>query len=329
MKRRMWLKNVETGEIWDLLPDDPWRIEGGCALLNPDGLGYEQDVSQNQVEVDYFISAISSKNKPVSGDLYFVGDEHLKNFQSFIGDFRRQFLLYYSPDGDYHPLDQLSSPFYKPVTISSVNKTEKDQFGWYVCPVSFSTQADVWKRDITYAIKGALSPVGEALVYPYTYKYVFGGRAVYEIEIENDGRETGCKISIKNKNEVSISQLEWFIENTIIDYYGNEQTTVQRSKWFTTFTVEKPGTTPNEENVKTTVTLQKDYELYVDSNPVTQEAKVIRSDNTAESVVAWQEPSWEYINFIRIKHGKNRLVFYVEHPDVDITIEYQEQKEII
>ena len=69
--------------------------------------------------------------------------------------------------------------------------------------------------------------------------------------------------------------------------------------------------------------------MVVDSNPITQEAKVNYSDNTSQSVVDLQEPSWEYINFITIPHGKNRIVFYVENKDIDITFTYREQKEII
>lgn len=314
MRRRMWLKNAETGAIWDLLPDDPYEIEGGVSMLKIAGTGYEQSVSQEQVEIDYFISQIRTKNHEITGTFYFNGDEHIRNFQKWVGDFRRQFLLYYSPDGEYEPYDQISSPYYKPVTISAVTKTEKDEYGWYACPITFSTQADVWKRDITYSPPDTIKTVGEALVYPYTYEYVLGGRSVFSIEIYNDGRETGCQITIKNNSDTLISQLEWFIENTVIDYYGNKKTTVQRSKWFTD---------------NTDVTLQKGYTLSVDSTPTSQEAKVIYTDGTSQSIVNWQEPSWEYINFIRIKNGKNRLVFYLENPDVEVSVTYQEQKELI
>lgn len=316
MKRQMWLQNPETGAIWDLLPQNPYSIEGGCALLKVKGLGYAQSITQEQVEVDYFISEISSANKPVSGVLYFNGDKHLKNFQAFVGDFRKQFKLYYSPNGEYEPYDVISSPYYKLVTIQQVDKTEKDQYGWYECSVSFTTQADVWKRDLTYFINNEGNPnIGEALVYPYTYKYVMGGRDIYTIDLPNDGREVGCIIKIKNNSETPLSELEWFVEHTYIDYYGLEQQDpVQRAKWYTT---------------NTDIILQEGYELYVDSNPTTQEAKVSYTDGTSQSVVAWQEPSWDYINFVRLKHGQNRIVFYVAHPEVDITVTYQEQKELI
>lgn len=314
MRRRMWLKNAETNTIWDLLPDDPYDIDGGVSMLKISGTGYEQTVTQEQVEIDYFISQIKTKNHDITGTFYFNGDEHIRNFQKFVGDFRRQLFLYYSPDGEYQPYDQLSSIYYKPVTISVVTKTEKDENGWYVCPVTFSTQADVWKRDIYLSPNEPLEKVGEALVYPYAYKYVLGGRSVFSIEIENQGRETGCRITIKNNSETPISRIEWFIENSVVDFYGNTKRSVQRSKWFT---------------ANADVTLQQGYELCVDSSPVTQEAKVIYTDGTSQSIVDWQEPSPRYINFVRIKNGKNRLVFYLEHTNVEVSVTYQEQKELI
>lgn len=316
MKRQLWLQNPDTKEIWNLMPDDPYATDGGCALLEIDGMGYEQNVTQEQVEVDYFISQISSSNHSVTGTLYFNGDEHIKNFQAFIGDFRKQFKLFYSPSASVEPYDDITPAFYKYVTITQVKKTEKDQFGWYLCSATISTQNDVWKRDVYYHFpKGdEMTPVGEALVYPYTYEYTLAGRNTYTLEINNTGRETGCVIQIKNLGEIPLSKLEWFIDNTYTDYNGIQQTTTQRAKFYT-------------QNAK--VVLQKDYELYVDSNPITQEAKVNYPDDTSQSVVAYQEPSWDYINFIRIKHGYNRLVFYVDTTDVDISVRYEEQKELI
>lgn len=366
----MWLVHPETGATWDLLPQDPFKTDGGCAFLKVKGLGYNQDITQEQVEAEYYVSEIKTANKPINGVLYFNGDEHLQNFQAFVGDFRRQLRLYYSPDGEYQPYDIISSPYYKNVIIQQVDKTEKDQYGWYECSVSLATQNDVWKRDLTYFInssaeeydsfadfpptgtEGALYKdlstnlyykwdnekyvetdpysIGEALVYPYTYEYVMGDRDIYTIDLPNDGREVGCIIKIKNNSETPLTELEWFVEHSYIDEYGITQyDPPQRSRWFTTDHKIENGTLPHPNNIKTDVTLRRGYELYVDSNPLTQEAKVIYNNGTSQSVVAWQEPSWDYINFVRLKHGQNRIVFYVAHPEVDITVAYQEQKELI
>lgn len=318
----MWLENPETKEIWNLMPDNPYDIEGGCALLSTKGMGYQQNVTQEQVEEDYFISDIKTANKAITGVLYFNGDKHLENFRAFVGDFRRQFTLYYSPSAEYEPYDILSGAYYKKVTISQVDKTEKDKYGWYECSVALTTQADVWKRDIYYKM-GEKGYIGEALVYPYAYEYTYGGRDVYSIAITNSGRETGCIIKITNKDKKPLGKLEWYLEHKYIDDYGNEQEDPpQRSAWYL-------------QNEKTEVILRKDYTLYVDSNPITQEAKVIypptesNPRENSQSVANWQEPSWDYINFVRIKNGDNKLVFYVEHSGVEIEVIYQEQKEII
>lgn len=318
MRRKMWLRNPVTKEDWDLLPDDPKKIEDGCALLAVKGLGYQQVVTQEQVDVDYFISNISTSNKPITGVLYFKNDEHLHNFQEYIGDFRRQFLLYYSPEGEYEPNDKISSIYYKPVIISQVDKTERDEFGWYACSISIVPQTDVWKRDAYYVLEKQAS-VGEALVYPYKYEYVYGGRNIYSIDLgANNGREVGCIIKITNLSKQPISNLEWFISNTTTDYYGIQDETVQRSKWYF-----------QSDGANVSVTLRENYTLYVDSNATTQEAKVIYPDGTSQSIVNWQEPSTDYINFVRIKNGDNRIVFYCESEEIKIELLYQEQKEII
>ena len=309
----MWIENTTTGELWDLLPTDPYKTYGGCALLDISGVGYKQSLTQQQVDVDYFVSEIISSNNAISGNLYFNGDEHLENFQNFIGDFRKQFKLYYSPDGEIEPYDRLTPCFYKLFTLTEVKKTEKDSFGWYECPVTLTPQNDVWKRNIVYEISD-IGMAGDALVYPYVYPYVYGGRNAIAIEIDNTGRETGCVVKITNNGNSVLSNLEWFVEHNYVDNYNIAQQSVQRAKWYT-------------EN--TAVTLQNGYTLYVDSNGISQEAKVILSDGTSQSVVDQQEPSWDYINFVRLEHGTNRFVFYVDSGDIGISVTFIEEKEII
>lgn len=312
--RRIWLKKIDSEDTWDLLPQDknghydPTIV--GSPLVNIKGMGYKQTITQNQVETEYFISRISTSNQPVTGIMLFRDDEHIKQFQEWIGDFRNQLYLYYSPSGEYEAGDQVSAPFYKKVIITQADKTEMDEFGWYQISTTFSTQDDVWNRDVYYAIKD-LSTIGEALVYPYIYPYTFGGRDALAIEFNNNGREVGCIVKIKNNGSATLSNIEWFIDRDYVDYYGvlHEHADQQRSKW--------------------NLTLSADAELTVDSNPLTQEAKVTYTDNTSQSVVDLQEPDWNFINFVRVKHGKNRIVFYIENDDIDITFIYREQKELI
>lgn len=316
--RSLWIENIKTRAVWDLLPRDPYNTDNGCGLTGIAGMGYSQDITQNQVGVDYFISEITSTNEEVTGTLNFNGDEHLQNFQAFIGDFRKQFRLYYSPDGSIEPYDQISKAFYKEFVISEFEKTEKDEAGWYSCSVTFTPQSDVWKRDYTYSAD-IISSDNEALIYPYKYEYLLDGRGVITLTLSNGGRETGCIVQIKNISDevgtppspLSMSDPEWYVDHEYDDYYGYSHTETQRAKFYS---VLAPGTT-----------------LKVDSNALTQEALLQLTENTSQSVVSQQEPSWDYINFVQLKHGKNRFVFYIDADTqkVNITVSYSEQKEII
>lgn len=389
--RKIWLQKPNSLEIWDLLPNDAYKRENACPFLGIKGMGYKQEVTQNQVNTEYFISKILTKNQPITGIMYFQDDEHIKAFQKFVGDFREQLILYYSPSGEYEPYDRISAPYYKKVTVSQLEKGELDEFGWYQISTTLSTQDDVWNRDVVYSMSldtqrkydinvygdgitnvtldedkyeyqfGGFANVGdieyfsfdgtnwvnnrhpvnindfgiivegvvsvgdviqitrnttvlEPLVYPYHYKYFLSGRTVLGIDINNEGREVGCLIKIKNtstENNIE-APVEWFIDREYVDYYGvkHENADVQRAKFV--------------------LDLSPQSELVVDSNPITQEAKVNYRDGTSQSVVDLQEPDWDYINFITIAHGKNRVVFYLENAEnVSISFSYKEQKEII
>ena len=383
--RTIWLQKPNTQEIWDLLPKNAWNKDHASPFLDIKGMGYRQEVTQTQVNTEYFVSKVLTKNQAITGTMYFQDDDHIKAFQEFVGDFRNQLHLYYSPSGEYEAGDQISAPYYKKVIITIADKTEKDETGWYLVAMTLSTQDDVWNRDRYYAVE-ELSNVGNALVYPYTYTYVLGGRNTLAVDLNNDGREVGCKVFIKNriiykakttsttltnvsvvdkdfaqkygygiiekiftyngidwqtkrngvdKNVVledigvsyqgtpikddtiivfmnsNLTNIEWFLDRTYVDYYGilHDKVEVQRSKW--------------------NLDLSAGSELVVDSNPLTQEAKVIYPNGEAQSVVDAQEPSWEYINFIQVPTGQCRIVFYIENEDIDIKFIYREQKELI
>lgn len=312
--RTIWLQKPNTQEIWDLLPKNAWNKDHASPFLGIKGMGYRQEVTQTQVNTEYFVSKVLTKNQAITGTMYFQDDDHIKAFQEFVGDFRNQLHLYYSPSGEYEAGDQISAPFYKKVIITIADKTEKDETGWYLVAMTLSTQDDVWNRDRYYAVE-ELSKVGNALVYPYTYPYELGGRKALVVDLNNDGREVGCKVFIKNRGKSNLTNIEWFLDRTYVDYYGvlHDKVEVQRSRW--------------------NLDLSQGSELVVDSNPLTQEAKVIYNggtpQETAQSVVDTQEPSWDYINFIQIPTGQCRVVFYIENEEVDIKLIYREQKELI
>ena len=86
--RRIWLQKIDTGDTWDLLPQDEFgkfdpKVQGS-PLLNLGGMGYTQQITQNQIETEYVITKILSKNAPVTGTMYFDSDRRVTEFQKFI-----------------------------------------------------------------------------------------------------------------------------------------------------------------------------------------------------------------------------------------------------
>lgn len=312
-RRKIWLENPKNNSSWDLLPDDAYDKNNACPFLGIKGMGYSQEVTQTQVNTEYFVSKVLSKNTPISGTLYFQDTEHIKAFQNFVSDFRNQLLLFYAPSGVADPSPVSDEPYYKKVIITMVDKTEMDETGWYLIPMTLTTQDDVWtSRDKVYSVPiSGQTTVGTPLVYPYTYPYQIGGRNALVIPITNNGRETGCEIKIKNLTGVNLSTIEWFIDRTYTDYYGvlHENADTQKSKW--------------------NLILSNGSELIVNSNPLTQEAKIKYRDGSFQSVVDLQEPSWDYINFVQVPQGQSRIVFYIDGSPVDISFTYREQKELV
>lgn len=309
--RQMWLEKKNTGAIWNCMPQNPYKTDYGCFFAHPDGLGYEQNVEQKQVNVDYFIKEISSVNHSVSVEAYFNGNEHLENFVSFVGDFSEPMILYYSPDGSIEPYDQISKPYYKPVVISNFGRPEMNSAGFIVCKIEFKSQSDVWKKDYVYDFETSeSSAVMEQLTYPYIYPYTFEGDNLVAVVVENGGRETGCEIKIKNLSQnLTITNPSWALEHVIVDKYGNTVSEVQKGKFY--------------------VSLGENDAIYINSTDTAQEAKFIHSDESEESIVSLQEPSWDYINFIRLKHGSNRIVLNIPSVNARVTIGYSETKEVI
>lgn len=305
--RKIWLQNIEDGRVWNLMPENPQSIYGGCFLYKPKGFGYEQDISESQVDVDYFIDSILSKQSAITGTLYFVNDEHVSNFYRFIGDFSKQFYLCYSPAGSVDPYERIGCYYYKPIIISLLEKDEKNEYGGYDCSVTFHPQSNVWRRDISYKLEDVAN-VGDALVYPYTYPYQFGGRSVLALEIENSGRETGCAVRITNRGETVLGNVEWFAEHSYRNNYGELIENVQRAKFYTA--------------------LQPGYSIYVNSDYTRQEATLSMGE-TSQSVISEQEPSWDYINMCTLRHGQNRFVFILDNYNVDVEFSYGEIREIV
>lgn len=311
--RTFWLRSPE-GAVWNLTPENPYSDRGGCFFNNARGLGYENAITQTQVNFDYFIDSVLSKNKNISGTLYFNSDNHVDNFYDFVRDFSRTFELHYSPDGRIIATDQLSASWYKPCVITLIDKNEKNSALWYEVPITITTQADVWRRDIS-VISGTPETFGQPHVYPYFYTYFYGGQGALAIDINNTGSTVSPVIEIMPTGESPITDPLWTREYKYTDIYGIMQSEPQRARF--------------------NIILRPNMTLLVDSRALVggksaQRAVVLNTaGEPAENVFSSQETDFDYINFIDLPKGDNRIIFTLGTTEVKIKISYTEQRELI
>lgn len=305
--RQFWLRKSSNNSRWNLTPDNPYDIIESCALLNVKGLGYENSITSKQVDSDYYATEKKSKNTSITGTLYFRNDKHIQNFMQWIGSLDNEIEFHYSPNGDVFYSDLISDSWYKKVIINKFEKAEKNIYGWYEVSVTFLTLSDVWYRNKTISTHNT-SSVGVPHTYPYFYSFYYSGKNVLAIDINNQGREIGCLIKIKNKSDVTMSDPQWYLETSKVNIYGEKYTSIQYAKF--------------------NIIMGANYELQVDSNSTTQRAEVITSSKDVLNVVDAQEPDYQYINFIRLSNGKNKVIFMVDIDKVDIELSYQLQSEV-
>lgn len=308
MVRKFWLVNPTNGERWDLTPENKYATTGGCPIVNVKGLGYASEVEKNKTGIDYVVTNITSKNVEITGKMYFYNDKHKERFMAFIGSLDTQLEFHYSPDGKIKASDLISPSWYKMV-ILNITIGEKNNLGIYEADVTMKTLSDVWKKDISVKTNDP-KYIGEAHVYDYFYNYTYSGKDAIACNITNFGREIGCLIKVRNNGTKALNNVEWYKEHIYIDNYGQRQSIYQRARFL--------------------VTLDNNYELQVDSNNLTQRAEVKNYNNDSLiNVINNQELDWDYINFIRLEHGNNRIIFFTDNrDDIVISVTYTLQSEI-
>jgi len=302
--RQIWLVNPTKKTKWNLSPDDTTGSVG--ILYKPKGMGYQSNLTTKQINFYYFLSEITSENTNIYGTLIFTDDDALKRFKNFVGDFSTTLELHYSPDGSVVADDIYTPSWFKEVIITSFDVSEKNANGVYEIPIKFQTLSDVWKRySVIRSTEIKLESSGQNS-YPYFFKYNYGGGSKIAVDINNNSHEVGCVVSIKNISSDILVSPEWLVQ------YSDGST---------------------EQMAKFLVYLDKGQEIKIDSNDLSQSATFISSTGSETDINQQQEPSWDYINYIRLKNGKNRVIFLlnsntVESKDISVSISYTEQTEI-
>ena len=173
--------------------------------------------------------------------------------------------------------------------------------GWIKVPCVLDLLSDVWYKKITIVKNKVESSPSEQLVYPEFYTYFYGGKNRLAIKLDNPGMETGCKIVVKNISKVNIDNIQWHLINSFFDETHKEVSTLQKCRF--------------------NVMIRPGESISVDSNAINQQASLV-SGNNSFNIARFQEADFDFINFCRLEHGKNNLVFLTDVLDLEISIEY-------
>jgi len=269
--RKFWLENSE-GKLWDLT-DPNLDNGGGSFLADPSGLGIKTKIKSFEIENTFFIEEVTTATQSIDGTMHFKDYDHFKRFIEFVGNVNTDTPLkfYYSTG------EKLEKYWYKLILIGELKKGEISR---KTATLQVKAKFDClsrWKQDVEISIEIARS--GNALVYPYTYPYVYGGNNL-AVNIDNTGNlPTSCLVKIEGYSDTPSFRI---IQNDkIID------------------------------QAKYNITVREGQYLIVDSSPDTQKATLYTGTGTSqtqEDVYYTGEKDYTYSNFITIPSGKSTFI---------------------
>lgn len=297
MAPTLWLKN-EYNDIWDLRPSNILTAYFASYFAEMDGTGFETKLSFSRVKYDFVVTEETPQQIPIKGLMYFRNPKHMRRFGEFVGDYSKSLRLYYDPEGRIDPRSQLDRPWYKVVRITKLDSGEQHKSGYWTCPMVFTPQSVMWRRDTTIASTASLI-VGDPHVYPYVYPYFYQSERKLNLTLFNSGERIGCRVSIKNTGSSLLQRMEWTSASGSV---------IQYAKWL-------DG-----------IGLSSGRKLVVDSNPSTQEATVYFGESSKDDVNDFQEANPQFINFVELYPGSNNIVFDLGTVnDVEVEVSYTEQ----
>ena len=293
--RRFWLE--KGGVIWDLTSNNKDLFNGNF-MGSPDGLGVKVKVDFYEIEHAAFVENIKLETVDISGKLYFYHYEHFARFLDFVQNFETNnpMRLYYTTDDDASCNDPNDPQWYKLVLIKELSKSEITvKQGCLVCNVKF-TALSRWKKDRMITLE--LSRYGEALTYPYTYPYVYGGRNNIAVEIDNRGNlPTPCVVKIDAETDTPFFRV---IQNDIV---------VEQARY--------------------NVFIRAGSHMIINSAPEAQEASLY-TGAAREDIYYFGERDYRFTNFITIPSGVSLFLMTATNTDYGrVTLQYSIQKEAI
>ena len=298
----LWFRNAKNNDRWNLSNADGNNTRNGCFITSTTGFGINKKIEKTQVGADYIVTAIKNNAMQIKFTLVFKNQKHFNNFIKFYQESKGCLELDYDPAGKTIYSDLATPTWYRDVIISMLNLTgQRDTDGWIKVPCVLDLLSDVWYKKITIVKNKVESSPSEQLVYPEFYTYFYGGKNRLAIKLDNPGMETGCKIVVKNISKVNIDNIQWHLINSFFDETHKEVSTLQKCRF--------------------NVMIRPGESISVDSNAINQQASLV-SGNNSFNIARFQEADFDFINFCRLEHGKNNLVFLTDVLDLEISIEY-------
>jgi len=291
--RRFWLKKEFV--IWDLSADAfAWNAS---FMADPQGLGVKLKIDSFEVERAFFIEGVRLESAEISGKLYFRDYAQFSDFAAFLGciETTEPLRLYYSTADakpDYNGIDE----WYKLVLIKELKKGEIDvKTGTLICDIKFAALSR-WKKDRLITLE--LSPLGQALTYPYIYPYYYGGQDNVAVMIDNTGNlPTHCTVKVEPETDTPLFRL---------------------IRWGEVI-----------EQAKYNVYVREGQHLIVNSDPAAQEASLYTGANR-EDVYYLGERDYAYSNFLTIPSGESLFLFTARNSQFGrVILEYSLQRELI
>lgn len=185
---------------------DCQKVNGGLFLFNINGLGYEEEITYQQLNNTFIPDAKKIKQNQINGDLEFYDmtyDEY-KNFVDFI-------LLSNELRIIYVPKTTSRKKYYRDIDFCKIDKAEEDDFNILQCPITINCKSLWYEEDKTiYTIE----PTSNEMRWDFRWdsrfsdyntrslQYVNKGHVEAPIEVEISGRVLNPKIQLYVEGEL-------------------------------------------------------------------------------------------------------------------------------
>ena len=137
MRVRRFLLENEKGQQFRMD-----NLNEGCFLTSPSGLGYSYNINFIQLGYDFIENNRKINQQGLKGTVYFKSYDMVKNFIDYVESAKNLKWVYKIP------FENEEKIFYRDVTITKLDKTEKSG-RWLACPIEFVSKSLWYEQNET------------------------------------------------------------------------------------------------------------------------------------------------------------------------------------